>query len=264
MVRVMKEHSDHLQTARFLKVPTAVAVILLAGFVEPACSSSAPISQGGQGGSTASGQGTPDGAAPTCIDLVSLPPGGPAANCNTGDQQVAAGPGLDSSGSCPPERECYTLQPRCGPILCVLPEGMHCNDLLSCNPGDTPTTPADEQCQFPTLCYTNRLCSQFILCRATASPYAGICAGTWSDGGIPEPPDASAGSEDAGRKPCCGDGIVDTEYGEQCDLGPLNGAPLNTNKSSPSFWDPDPNGIVLCDSYCMNPNTLCDLDWKGE
>jgi hypothetical protein len=217
----------------------------------------APIRQGGQAGSTTTSQGGTGGSTRTCIDVLS------PTSCNTGDQQMTAGPGLASSELCPPERECYTLQGVCGSIVCALPEGVHCNDLLSCNPGDTRTTSADEDCYFPTLCYTNRLCAQSISCRATASPYGGICRGTWSDGGILEPPDGSADGADAGKIPCCGDGVIDGQYGEQCDLGPLNGVPLDTNKFSPSFWSPDPYGIVLCDLNCTNPNTLCALDWAG-
>jgi|ERR1700690_745458 len=231
------------------KMPTAVAVLFVAALVGLACSSRAPISQGGQAGSTTTSQGGTGGSATTCAELPS------PAYCNTGDQRVTVGPGLDSSGLCPPERECYTLQPRCGPVLCELPEGVHCNDSLLCNPGDTPTTSADEQCQFPTLCYTNRLCAQSILCRATASPYGGICAGTWSDGGILEPPDASAGSDDAGTRPCCGDGVPDWDYGEECDFGNLNGVPLDTT-SWP--WTPNPSGLVWCDSNCRNPHPLCE------
>ena len=215
-----------------------------------------PIRQGGQAGSTTTSQGGTGGSTTTCIDSVLLP----HAPCNTGDQQVTAGPGLDSSGLCPPERECYTLQGGCGPKVCLLPEGVHCNDMLSCNPGDTPTTSADEQCQFPTRCYTNMLCAQSILCRATASPYGGNCSGIWSDGGILEPQDASAGSGDAGIGPCCGDGIIDDQYGERCDVGNLNGRCLDTQGNPVNASCPLPSVGCNCPAgsymYCT---TMCRL-----
>jgi len=215
-----------------------------------------PIRQGGQAGSTTTSQGGTGGSTTTCIDSVLLP----HAPCNTGDQQVTAGPGLDSSGLCPPERECYTLQGSCGPKVCLLLEGVHCNDMLSCNPGDTPTTPVDEQCQFPTLCYTNRLCAQSISCRATASPYAGSCSGIGSDGGILELQDASAGSGDAGTRPCCGDGVIDDQYGEWCDVGNLNGMCLDTQGNPVNASCPLPSVGCNCPAgsymYCT---TMCRL-----
>jgi hypothetical protein len=206
--------------------------------------------QGGQAGSPTTSQSGTGG------DIVLFGP-----NCNSSDQQVTSGPGLDYSADCPAERECYSLVNNWGSTLCVLPEGTHCSDLLSCDPGDTPTTPGSQDCGVQDYCYTKKLCAQSIGCKPP--PYGGICSGTWSDAGILEPPDASADSSDTGTIPCCGDGTVDSKYGEGCDLGPLNGVRLNTNKSSPLFWNPDPGGIVLCDWNCTNPNILCELDWKG-
>jgi hypothetical protein len=263
---VMKEHDVRQRIESFLKrtarevvIPASVGLGLALTITLAACSQGGtggfvPI-QGGHAGSTTTSQGGTVCSPPPCASYPM---------CNPSDQQVAtAGPNCTfPSWDCPAERECYTLQGGCGPILCLLPAGLHCSDSLSCNPGDTPTT-SDNCVGSPSPCYENRLCTRSIYCRNSASPYGGICTGTWSDGGTLEPPDASAGSDDAGTRPCCGDGVPDYQYGEQCDLGPLNGVPLNTNKSSPSFWNPDPNGIVLCDSNCTNPNPLCDLDWKG-
>jgi hypothetical protein len=202
------------------KMPGTVTAPFVAGMGLALTISLAACSQGGPVGYKNPSQGGTDGAAPTCIELLS-----PSAGlCNTGDQQVTAGPGLASSGSCPPERECYTLQSSCGPVLCLLPDGVHCDDPLSCNPGDTQTAQWGPDCVgYPSPCYTKYLCAQSITCNNSASPYGGICSGTWTDGGVLEPPDASADGGNAGRKPCCGDGIVDIEYGEQCDMGSLNG-----------------------------------------
>ena len=210
------------------KMPTAVAALFVAGMglvlaiTLAACSQGGTFrstSQGGTGGSTTISQGGTGGSAPICTVYPS---------CNPGDQQVTSGPELDYSQDCPPERECYSLSIPCGSTLCVLAAGLHCNDLLLCNPGDTPTTVGDPDCGASAFCYTNRLCAQSIRCRQVPSPYGGICSGTWTDGGVLEPPDASADGGDAGRISCCGDGIVDTENGEMCDLGPLNGVCFDT------------------------------------
>jgi hypothetical protein len=45
----------------------------------------------------------------------------------------------------------------------------------------------------------------------------------------------------------CGDGIVDTSMGEECDLGDLNGAKLD------SKGEPSDAGTVLCDVTCRFP-----------
>jgi hypothetical protein len=205
-----------------------------------------PIRQGGQSGSATTSHGGAGGSTPTCTDSVLLP----HASCNAGDQQVAAGPGLDSSGLCPPERECYTLQGVCGSVVCLLPDGVHCSDLVSCNPGDMQIPKWDPGCVgYPSPCYTNYLCTQSITCKNSASPYGGVCSGTWSDAGVLEPPDASADGSDAGRIPCCGDGIVDDQYGEMCDFGPLNGKCLDPQ------GNPTSGGcsFLYCSPNCMMP-----------
>jgi len=181
--------------------------------------------------------------------------------CNPGDQQVASGVSprfgshVDLSGSCPAGRECYSVYGDFGPVLCMLPEGMHCNDQLSCNSGDTPAMDGDagspDQYSFS---YKVRLCNQVLFCRsaAEAGVYTVVCSGTYSDGIPLPPPDASADGGGAGTPVCCGNGIIDP--GEECDFGDLNGVPLDT--SSPR-WTPNPNGIVWCDLSCWNPHKLC-------
>jgi len=251
------------------KMPTTVTALFVAGMGLAltinlaACSQGGTFrstSQGGTGGSTTISQGGTGGSAPICTVYPS---------CNPGDQQVTSGPELDYSADCPPERECYSfsafdeLGNNCGSILCVLPEGVHCDDSLSCSPGDARIMPED--CvRYPNLCYTKQLCTQSIYCESSVSPYpyGGLCSSTWPDAGIPEPPDASADGGDAGRKPCCGDGIIDTEYGEQCDMGSLNGFCLDSQGNSVHFGCG--SGIIsacpcpadtqeLCTVYCQFP-----------
>jgi hypothetical protein len=66
---------------------------------------------------------------------------------------------------------------------------------------------------------------------------------------------ARADGGDAGTRPCCGDGVPDLVYGEECDFGNLNGVPLDTT-SWP--WTPNPGGTVWCDLNCRNPYPLCE------
>ena len=202
---------------------------------------------GGAGGTNIGGTGVTNSSTGTSQSgtgghIVACSP-----NCNPWDQQIASGPELDYSGDCPPERECYSLVNTCGSTLCVLPVGTHCSDLLSCDPGDTPTTLGDQDCGVRGFCYTNKLCAQSITCKP--SPYGGICSGTWSDAGILEPPDGSADSSNAGMISCCGDGIVDYRYGEMCDFGPLNGKCLD------SQGNPTSGGcfIFYCSIDCKMP-----------
>jgi hypothetical protein len=267
-----------------MKMPTVVAAILLAGLVGMACSSSglrrsageAGAASGGQAGSTissgttggsggtigpggagggsiggAGGQGGTTGSPSSQGFACSLLP-----MCNPGDQEsdtFYAGPNdLYSPEDCPTERECYSLNLGCGGILCILPAGVHCSDLLSCNPGDIQMPQQDPTCaRYPSPCYTKYLCTHSITCKNSA--YGGICRGTWSDGGVPEPPDASADGSDAGRIPCCGDGTVDTQYGEQCDLGPLNGACLDANGGFVEYAGPGDS----CPLVSLATNVIC-------
>jgi hypothetical protein len=160
--------------------------------------------------------------------------------CNSGDQQVASAVApyavnnqTDLSTQCPPGRQCY-LQGDFfdGTILCMVPEGVHCNDSPACNPGDT---------QIPVVnlappsnlgpYYRVLLCNQSVLCvsSADASVFTTLCSGTYSDGRGLE-------TLDGGQAPtsCCGDGHADP--GEECDLSVLNGVTLND-------W-------YQCDNYC--------------
>ena len=42
----------------------------------------------------------------------------------------------------------------------------------------------------------------------------------------------------------CGDGMVDTDWGEECDLGDLNGMAVDSKLA------PSDAGTVLCDENC--------------
>jgi hypothetical protein len=214
------------------------------------------MSQAGTSGSTATSQGGTGGSTSNQGGAGGCPsPDFPyAASCNPGDQQMTTGPGFDASGLCPSERECYTLQVICSSIVCLLPEGVYCSDVLSCNPGDTPTLQPGIDCVgHPSPCYTKYLCTQSLTCRNSASPYGGICSGTPSDGGVLETPDASADGSDAGRMSCCGDGTVDTQYGEQCDLGEVNGACFDVSGNFAGYPGGEgcPSGTdVICTTFC--------------
>ena len=189
---------------------------------------STATSQGGTGGSTTS-RGAPDASTPACLVFPT---------CNTGDQQVTSGPGLDYSGDCPPERECYSLPAfdgpaNCGSVLCVLPGGMHCDDPLLCNPGYR-QAPSYMYCGPSDFCYYESLCAPFIVCIPIEYPSA--CSGTWSPGG------------DAGTIPCCGDGILGP--GEMCDLGKFNGVCFDAS-GNPADAGCPPGTHILCPSNCL-------------
>jgi hypothetical protein len=197
-------------------------------------------SNGTAGTAGSSGTGGTGGQGPMCPSY---------SMCNPSDQQVTT--------DCPAERECYTpygisdLPYNCPSVLCVLPEGIHCSDPLQCSPGDFLVPPGDQTCvEFYGACYYRQLCGQSILCRMWDFPVGVlICSGTRSDGGVRDYPDASFDGNPAGRVPCCGDGIVDSQFGEQCDSGNLNGVAVdvNGNPTDGSY------GVVLCDLRCQIP-----------
>jgi hypothetical protein len=199
---------------------------------------------GGAGGTIASGGSTGTGGTAGSSGAGGTGGQGPMCAlypmCNPGDQQM----GMD----CPAERECYTLSVSCGSgqdntTTCVLPVGVHCDDPLLCNPGDTETTFGDQGwigCADPHSCYQLNLCAYFIMCKYGED--AGVDAGA-SDTRV------DAGTRDAGvderATPHCGDGILQTSLGEECDMGPQNGL------------QPDGGGCPFCSTDCMVP--LCVL-----
>jgi hypothetical protein len=158
-----------------------------------------------------------------CTESCGLAPCGPpypGCNCNPGDQQVT-GPESGYSGPCPTYRECYSptnfadAGDYCGSTLCMLPKGRHCDDTLSCNPGDIQMLQGDETCvDYPSICYTQYLCTQSITCRNPEIQYGG-----------------AGGRQPGERPPSCGDGIVEIDQGEECDMGNLNGVCFDANAS---------------------------------
>jgi hypothetical protein len=244
------------RTAQEAVVPASVGLGLAVTIALAACSQgstsqdatagSTTTSQGGTGGSATS-QGALDGAAPRCLGFPW---------CNPSDQQVIAGPESGYSGNCPPERDCYTLVGECGSTLCMLPEGMHCDDPQFCDPGDTKILWwNDADCEGPSFCYEKTQCSQHIECRTWRTT---ACSDTLSDGGLLEAGDASADGDDAGTRPCCGDGVPDFTHGEQCDLGRLNGACLDDQGNLPEAGQGNPGDCpvgtyVQCFATCQIP-----------
>lgn len=237
-----------------------VPVFLVSCFIGLACSSSRVVDNVADAALVQDGSATTsqDGAAGSCVYLE-YPP------CNPNDQRVTSGPESDYSGDCPPERECYSLpgfdgfRNNCGSVLCVLPEGVHCDDPLSCNPGDTPGISYDEDCAFAGFCYTRLLCARSLSCIVATSACAALQSGMWTDGGVLDHPDASFDGNPAGRVPCCGDGIVDRESGEQCDLGEANGACFDAGGKLvgyPEVTDCPLDTQVLC-------TWNCQLIWDG-
>ena len=220
------------------KLSTAVAGVFVAGmglaFTLAACSQGGiggfvPISQGGQAGSTSTSQGgtggfsNSNGGSGTAGSSGTGGTGGQGPMCaayrmcNPGDQQV----GMD----CPAERECYTLSLSCGSgqyntTTCVLPVGVHCDDPLLCNPGDTQTTFGDQGwigCADPDSCYQLNLCAYFIMCRYGAD--AGVDANSLDARMDAGTPDAGV---DGRTMRSCGNGILEPNYGEKCDDGNTN------------------------------------------
>ena len=126
--------------------------------------------------------------------------------CNPGDYQIGQGLGplhLSPGGLSSGTRVLYLAIPM-WPNPVHVPQGVHCNDPLSCNPGDTQIPQWTQDCaEPPNSCYFKRLCSQqSIICRYAAD--AGVDAGA---------SDASAGAVDTGVDvrtiPSCGNGILE-------------------------------------------------------
>ena len=279
-----------------MKMPAVVAAILLAGLAGLACSSSglkrsagdAGSASGGQAGSTISsgtGGGTgatigPGGAgggstggtggtigfdgpnagggtagsSGTGGQTCSFPPPRLLLGCNPGDQEIG--------DACPPGRECYSLQfCPAAPILCMLPEAVHCSDPLSCIPGYK-ASGSGFFCG-GAFCYTEYLCAQSLVCMQDTTPHA--CTGNSSDGGLLGTQDASPDGSDAGRLPCCGDGIIDVDNWEQCDFGNLNGLcldalghplgyPENAGcESFPASCNCPAGTLLFCSTTCQIP-----------
>ena len=122
-----------------------------------------------------------------------------------------------------------------------------CDSPLLCNPGDTLILAWDASCgETPNFCYDKTLCAQSFVCETWRTT---TCSGTSSDGGLLGTQGAPAGGSDAGRIPCCGDGILDADHGEQCDLGPLNGVRLDANGNPTG-----PGGCMYCSTDCIVPS----------
>jgi cysteine-rich repeat protein len=389
---------------------SAVAALFVAGLLGLACSSSglktiadAGVASGGKAGSTISsaatggtggaigfggaGGGTggtsgAGGAGGTNISGTagaggkggttgfSSGQGGQCASyrmCNEGDEQLWP----SSMSSCPAGRGCYLLPYDCGATLCILPDGVHCDDPLLCNPGDIQIPDWGDCSKYQGSCYDKGLCTKSITCihvsdagvHADASdaqvdvvapdmgldvrttPYCGNgvldpgeqcddgnrtngdgCSATcqieagWQcsipgqlcipcgtngcdagpvghcgdgivetgeecdcgDGTIPVPGDCLGPNTDNMYRDCttkctlgprCGDGIVQTNYDELCDMGNLNGVCLDSQANPPDAGKGGPTDIscpyplpvecncpggghVLCSSMCLSPGYL--------
>jgi hypothetical protein len=151
--------------------------------------------------------------------------------CKPGDVQLASTvrPYGSVSGrlssDCPAGRECYSRAGSYGAILCMVAEGGYCNDQPSCHPGDTQVDRNDAIEDWGSaVFYDVFLCGKSVVCRwsADAGLPSSTCVGVWSDG-TGDDPDGLGET----RPACCGNGQVDP--GETCDVGPLNGAWLDSS-----------------------------------
>jgi hypothetical protein len=93
-----------------------------------------------------------------------------------------------------------------------------------------------------------------------AGAAVGARSGTGSDGGLHEPQDVSVASSNAGNTHYCGDGIVETEQGEGCDLGSRNGVcldllgnPTDAGQGSPPDAGCPLGTQVFCTTMCQFP-----------
>jgi hypothetical protein len=83
--------------------------------------------------------------------------------CDVDDQMLGSGTGWDDPSRCPVERDCYYLEGSCGPTACLLRAGVHCDDPLTCDPGDFPTED-EADCVGAGRCYLKSLCGKNIIC----------------------------------------------------------------------------------------------------
>ena len=263
------------------KMPTAVTVLLVAGLVGLACSSSglksnahdAGVATGGQAGNTISsgttgatggtiGSGGTGGASMggtggTIGSGGSTGGGGTAGSSGTGGQagsypicasiRMCDPTDQQVDGPCPAARECYSFQQECFDAItvCMLPAGVHCSE-LSCNPGNSPTTVDDQGCsQHPTACYTKQLCAHEIWCRYGAD--GGVDAGVSDTGvdasGKPEPDSSSPRVGAPHPQPCLPGEVFN--FGEMCPC--VAGPPLCSYSSC------EPRGDGWCYTQCTPP-----------
>jgi hypothetical protein len=187
-----------------------------------------PSSKGGQTGATTTSQG---GTGGSTTSATATPPICPFPTyCNPGDQQV--------DGPCPAGRECYSWFDACGVLQCVVPEGVHCDVPLSCNPGDTPTTSYDEGCsQHPTACYTKQLCGQSIFCKHGTD--AGVDAS-----GKPGPDGSSQSAGAPHPQPCLPGEVLNESEMCPCVAEPSPTCPYSYCESSGDGW---------CHTQCTPP-----------
>jgi cysteine-rich repeat protein len=168
----------------------------------------------GSGGTTgSSGTGGTGGQGPICA-LYPM--------CNPGDQQV----GMD----CPPERECYSLSVSCGSgqyntITCAYGADAGVDAAAPDTGLDWRTTPScgngilepnhGEKCDDGN---TNNGDGCNAICQIEAGWQCPIPGQSCIPCGT-----GTMNVCDAGPVGYCGDGIIQTNLGEECDLGPLNG-----------------------------------------
>ncbi len=168
-------------------------------------------SNGSGGTAGSSGTGGTGGQGPTC---------GLYLRCNPGDQQVDT--------DCPPGRKCYTLGVGCGSVR----NTTICAYGADAGASDASTGALDTGVDLRMIA---TLCGNGVLdpgeqcddgntnngdgCSATCQIEAGWNCPTPGQLCIP----CGTNACDTGPVGYCGDGILQTNLGEECDLGPLNG-----------------------------------------
>jgi hypothetical protein len=162
----------------------------------------------------------------------------------------------------------------------MLPEGVHCSDPLTCNPGDMETSSDAPDCSKYQGCYIKQLCASEIWCKhATDAGVDVFASATGIDAGSLDAEMWDASEPESGMGsiyvPSCGNGIIEEYFNEECDLGSLNGACIlyqgGHNQAGPgsssdagcplgSFdWSGTPvcncpsGSMVLCTTSCQYP-----------